>query len=348
MEPLSSNVRLRIAAVLSMAFAIAGCDNGPGKAPLYELAGSAMGTTWSIKVASLPDGTDRIALRDELESLLARTEQALSTYVSGSVLSRFNASRSTDWIAVPVELCTIVDVALGISEMTGGAFDVTVGPLVNLWGFGPDGSISEPPPADQIASVRAATGYRKLHADCDRPALKKDRPDLYVDLSAFAKGYTVDKLAHVLDTRGVVNYLVEIGGELKARGRNARDTEWAIAVEEPLLTGRSVQTIVGLRDSGMATSGDYRNYFRHADTLYSHTIDPRTGAPIAHDGASVTVVAESTGFADAMATALLVLGPDAGMEFADRHAIAAYFLVRSDDGLDERRSERFAAEVSLL
>ena len=331
-----------------LAFAMAGCGPGSGTQPEYELTGSAMGTTWSVTVARLPEDVNRFALREELESLLVTTELALSTYRPESELSRFNASRSTDWVGVPVELCTIIDVALGISEMTGGAFDVTVGPLVNLWGFGPDGSISVPPTDEQVSSAMQATGYEKLHADCDRPALKKDWPELYVDLSAFAKGYTVDKLAHVLDARGVGDYLVEIGGELKARGHNARGTDWAIAIEEPRLSGRAVQTIVGLTDNGMATSGDYRNFFRHADRLYSHTIDPRSGAPVAHDGASVTVIADSTGFADAMATALLVLGPDTGVEFADRHDIAAYFLVRSGDGLDERRSERFAAEVSVL
>ncbi|MEO1202514.1 MAG: FAD:protein FMN transferase [Pseudomonadota bacterium] len=318
------------------------------EASTYELAGAAMGTTWNIKVTDFPEDVDRLALRDDLEALMVSSERALSTYLPGSDLSRFNANTSIDWISVSLELCTIVDIALELGRMSGGTFDVTVGPLVNLWGFGPEGARNDPPGAEQVTSALELTGHQQLEADCDRPALKKARPEVYVDLSAFAKGYTVDKLAYELNARGVSNYLVEIGGELRAHGLNASGKPWSIAIEEPRLSGRSVQTIVGLSDSGMATSGDYRNFFQHEDTLYSHTIDPRTGLPIAHDGASVTVVAESTGFADAMATALLVLGPDDGIEFAERHDIAALFLVRTESGIHERRSAQFETEVSTL
>ena len=327
---------------------LAACGGGDADRPLYELKGAAMGTTWSVKVVDLPDGPVRGDLRDEVESTIVLTEKALSTYLPRSELSRFNASESTDWIGVSSELCVLVDVALGLSEMTGGAFDVTVGPLVNLWGFGPDGGVTEPPAEQAIAAAREAAGYELLHTDCEQPALRKDRADLYVDLSGIAKGYAVDKVAHILNRREIRDYLVEIGGELKAAGKNASGADWAIAIEEPRLEGRAVQTIVGLSDLGMATSGDYRNFFRHEGTLYSHTIDPRSGWPTSHDGASVTVVADSTGFADAMATALLVLGPDDGIEFADRHAIAAYYLVRTGTGFDERRSVAFDEEVSLL
>lgn len=339
---------LRATAALIAALLLAACGERAADPSAYELTGAAMGTTWSVKVTSFPDGVDRLAVRDDLEAMLVTSERALSTYIPKSDLSRFNASRSTDWIDVSPELCTIVDVALKLGRMSDGAFDVTVGPLVNLWGFGPDGNRTEPPSIERIASVLELTGQQKLETDCERPALRKALPELYVDLSAFAKGYTVDKLAYELDARGIENYLVEIGGELRARGLNARGEPWAIAIEEPRLSGRSVQTIVGLSNSGMATSGDYRNFFEHDDTLYSHTIDPRSGLPIAHDGASVTVVAESTGFADAMATALLVLGPDDGIEFAERHDIAALFLVRTEAGIDERRSAQFETEVSTL
>ena len=332
---------------LITAWLLGGCDRGSGEAPVYELTGAAMGTTWSVKVANLPETLDRLALRDDIEALILASERSLSTYLPGSDLSRFNASRSTDWVTVSAELCAVVDISLGLAGMTDGAFDITIGPLVNLWGFGPGDSVTEPPTEKDITAAIAMTGHEKLHSDCDQPALRKDRADLYVDLSAFAKGYTVDKLAHTLDTHGVADYLVEIGGELMARGHNARGEAWAIAIEEPRLSGRAVQTIVGLSDSGMATSGDYRNFFRYADTLYSHSIDPRSGRPIDHSGASVTVVAKSTGFADAMATALLVMGPDAGIAFADRHEIAAFFMQRTDEGIEGRRSAAFANEVAL-
>ncbi len=335
-------------AALVVALLLSACGGDTDRPRQLELNGAAMGTTWSVQVLDLPAGDDRAALRDDVEAAIVRAEQMLSTYIPGSDLMRFNRSGRTDWVDVSDELCSIVDTALTLSEMTGGAFDITVGPLVNLWGFGPDGNVTEPPAEDLIERVGAHTGYRKLEADCGRPALRKASADVYVDLSAFAKGYTVDKVAHILDAREVANYLVEIGGELRGRGLNASGREWAIAIEEPRLEGRSVQTIVGLSDRGMATSGDYRNFFEFDGRLYSHTIDPRTHWPISHAGASVTVVSESAGFADAMATALLVLGPEDGIEFADRHEIAAYFLVRTDAGLAERRSAQFEREVSIL
>ena len=327
---------------------LAACSGEQDRPGVYELAGAAMGTTWSIKLADLPDEVDRAQLRDDVEAMLVSTERTLSTYMPESDLSRFNASRNTDWIAVSLELCATVEAALEFGRLSGGAFDITVGPVVNLWGFGPEGHRSEPPAADQIAAALAETGLEHLDTDCQQPALKKDLASLYVDLSAFAKGYTVDKLGSALRSHGVDNFLVELGGELLARGVNGRGEPWAIAIEEPRLAGRSVQTIVGLDNTGMATSGDYRNFFEHDDRLYSHTIDPRSGEPISHAGASVTVVSDSAGFADAMATALLVLGPEDGIAFADRYDIAAYFLIRTESGIDERRSEHFATEVTLL
>ena len=331
--------------VLTMA-GVAACADRSSKDSLQELTGGAMGTSFSVKLVSLPNAVDLEAIRGQVEQTLAVIEQQMSTYIADSELSRFNAQRSIEWFEVSADLCRVVAEALTLSAASDGAFDVTVGPLVNLWGFGPEGQVTEPPDAGLIAVLRQSIGYDSLHADCSVPALRKAVPDLYVDLSAFAKGYGVDELVTLLDAAAVENYLVEIGGELRMRGSNAYGEFWGIAIETPDTGGRTVQKVVRLTNAAVATSGDYRNFFEHDGRLYSHTIDPRTGYPISHDAASVTVIAETAAFADAMATALLVMGPEIGLEFAEREGIAAMFLVRHDGHVEERASTRFADEVS--
>lgn len=323
-----------------------GCDSSGGRAAEYELNGQSMGTTYSIKLVDPAAGLDRDALGVTLAQALETLESRLSTYDDDSELSRFNASESTDWIPVSDELCRLVESALTISVRTGGAFDVTVGPLVNLWGFGPDGMRNEPPADDSVASLLTLVGYDKLHTDCDVPALRKDKPLIYIDLSAFAKGYAVDRLAGILDAQGQRDYLVEVGGELRLRGHNASGESWAIAVEKPVENSRSVQTVVHLTDCGMATSGDYRNFFEYHGQRFSHTIDPGTGRPVTHAAAAVTVVRDTAAEADALATALLVLGPEQGLAFAAREGIAAYFLLRTGAGIEERSTGEFAALVN--
>jgi thiamine biosynthesis lipoprotein len=325
--------------------ALGACGDSPRERPVQELVGSTMGTTFSIKVIAPPESLDLPALQKDIEAALDGINRTMSTYLSDSELSRFNASESVDWFEVSPELCHAVEAARVVSEFTGGAFDVTVGPLVNLWGFGPAESTYEPPGNDVITAAMQDVGYTKLHVDCAKPALRKETPGIYVDLSAFAKGYAVDEVAQLLDARTLLDYLVEIGGEMRLRGMNARSEPWAIAIETPDRAERSVQTVVHLTDSSMATSGDYRNFFEHEGRFYTHTIDPRTGYPVTHNGASVTVVAESAAFADAAATALLVLGPDTGMKLAEDERIAAYFLLRLDGDFEERMSSHFTARV---
>jgi thiamine biosynthesis lipoprotein len=203
----------------------------------------------------------------------------------------------------------------------------------------------EPPSEEAVQAAMSNTGHARLHVDCEAPALRKDVAGIYVDLSAFAKGHAVDKVADLLDTRALQDYLVEIGGELRLRGINAKNENWAIAIETPDRGARSVQTVLHLTNTAMATSGDYRNFFEYEGRHYSHTIDPRTGFPVTHDGASVTVVADTAAFADAAATALLVMGPDDGLALAERESISAYFLLRLGSGFEERVSSLFANEV---
>lgn len=305
-----------------------------------------MGTTFNVTVID-PDASYATAeLQMQIEGLLAAIDARMSTYRPDSELSQLNSSNTTDWIPVSRELCDVVASALIVSDLSNGAFDITVGPLVNLWGFGPDGIVNTPPSDADVDALRASVGYQNLQTDCAAPAIRKDKPGIYVDLSAYAKGYAVDQTASLLDARNVANYLVEIGGELRSRGLNARGEDWAIGIEKPDYGGRSVQSVFELSDIAVATSGDYRNFFESSGKVYSHTIDPRTGYPVEHNGASVTVVAESAAFADAMATALLVLGPDAGIELAQREGIAAFFQLREEGAIVEFTTERFNTELA--
>jgi len=265
----------------------------------------------------------------------------MSTFLADSEISRFNISRSTAWQPVSLRFCESVEQAEQISSFTDGAFDITVAPLVNLWGFGPGKITDTPPTDDEIAALMPFIGYENLHTNCDTPALKKDIPELMLDMSAFGKGLAVDYIARLLDDRGIGNYLVEVGGELRLRGHNGKGQKWAIGVEKPLTGERRPETIVHLSDTALATSGDYRNFFINDGQRYSHTIDTRTGRPVTHNLASVTIVDDSGSRADALATALLVMGPDRGMELALRENLAVLFLLRDESGIEERSTPAF-------
>jgi thiamine biosynthesis lipoprotein len=333
--------------ILLATLLLGACDRANERLPEFELTGQTMGTTYSVKLVA----ADQQSISDDLAAALAERlaviDSLMSTYDANSELSNFNATEATDWVPVSAELCAIIEQALSISERTRGAFDVTVGPLVNLWGFGPDGDVQEPPSDDVIAAAIHRVGSDKLHTDCAVPALRKDQADIYVDLSAVAKGYAVDQLAVLLEADQWSNFLVEIGGELRMRGHNADSELWAIAVERPADDSREIQSVVRVTDAAMATSGDYRNFFEYDGQRYSHTIDPRSGRPITHNVAAVTVVGDSAADADALATALLVLGPEDGLALAAREKIAAYFLLRTDAGIEQRMTGSFAALVNL-
>lgn len=330
-----------IARILTVvaALTIGACTDD--RLPEYELTGPVMGTSFSVKLVDLPADVDRDELGGMIATRLEDIEQRFSTYRPSSELSQLNDSLTTKWIPVSEEICELVESAIELSKQTNGAFDITVGPLVLLWGFGPGSDRGVPPVDQQVQEARNSVGYEKLETDCTAPALRKELPGISIDLSAFAKGYAVDSVTELLVSRGFSNFLVEIGGELCMRGRNAGNEPWAIAIEKADAGPRDVQTIVSLTDRCMATSGDYRNFFEHEGVRYSHTIDPSTGRPVTHDTAAVTVVAGSAATADALATALLVLGVKDGSALADRRNIAAYFVVRTDDGFAQSATASF-------
>jgi len=320
------------------------CSRGESL-PSFDLSGSTMGTRFNITLIDPPDNLDLDDLRARINERLDSVENLASTYRSDSQLARLNADLSTEWVLVSAELCEMLEAAMSVTLASDGAFDITVGPLVNLWGFGPKFVDQAIPTDDEIAAAMRHVGADKLRIDCQRPALRKSTPNVYIDLSGWAKGFAVDEIAEMLDASLVENYLVEIGGELRMRGLNAANETYTIAVEKPTKNASMTYVVLRVTDAAIATSGDYRNFFESNGTRYSHAINPRTGWPVQHALVGVTVIGESTAYADAMATALLVLGPDDGLALAEKLGLAALFLVQAGDETVERPSTEFAVAV---
>jgi thiamine biosynthesis lipoprotein len=312
------------------ALALAGCAPQPSP---ERIAGGRMGTTYEVVVTHRPAAVTRADLEAAVSDVLDEVDLHLSGWNPGGELVRFNAARATEWVPVSALLAEAVGQSLAVSRESGGAFDVTVGPLVRAWGFGA-GALEEataPAQAD-LDRLRSSVGYRKLESRSDPPALRKSAPDLQVDLDGIAPGLAVDRIAGRLEALGVGDYLVELGGEVRARGRSPAGRPWRIAVEAPLEGQRRPYALVELDGLAVSTSGDYRDFREIAGRRLSHTIDPRTGTPVTHGLASVTVLHASAAMADAWATALMVLGPDEGMALARRQRLAALFLTRAPDG----------------
>jgi len=328
-------------ALVPLLLAAASC--GAAEERLTRLAGATMGTTWAVQVVDLPPALDRGRLEADVAAVLRGIEARMSTWDAASELSRFNAADSTDWFAVSADTRAVVAEALRVSRVTGGAFDVTVGPLVELWGFGPGGREGprRRPEPEAVQAALERVGWRWLETRADPPALRKRRPGLRVDLSAIAKGFAVDAVADRLASAGPTDFLVEVGGELRARGRNLDGTPWRLAVERPRSAEPAPPCLLELADGAVATSGDYRNAFEQDGVRYAHVIDPRTGRPAESRVAAATVVAPTAMEADAFATALLVLPPDEGLRLAEREGLAARLLVRDDAGWVEHRTPRF-------
>ena len=320
---------------------------GDGRLAQIDLVGEALGTTFKVSVVEPAAALDTSALEADILSALARVDALASTWRDDSELAALNASDSTDWIEVSDAFCSALEDSWAVSRTSGGAFDATIGPLVNLWGFGPNGRVVVPPTAAAIDEAMQHVGYDKLELDCDNARVRKSDPQVYVDLSGWAKGYAVDEVAEVLVDRQLANFLVEVGGEMRVSGHNSEARKWAVAIEAPSTSQRVPQSIIRITDTGVATSGDYRNYFEYDGVTYSHTVDPRTGRPVTHDLAAVTVLQASAAFADAMATALLVLGPNEGPELAEHLGIAAYFLIRAESGIEEITTNTFEAVLDL-
>lgn len=335
-----------VGAVLALAgLALAGCSFEPEE-KVWEISGPVFGTEYHINVV-LPDDQARLeTLAAGIEGELEKVDASMSTWRADSELSQLNqAEDQSEWMPLSGPLYEVLRRAEAISELTGGAFDVTIGPVVNLWGFGPQARPEQVPSDQELAEVLAVTGYDKLELREQPPALRAEKPQ-YIDLSAIAKGYGVDAVARYLDSEGIEAYLVEIGGEVRVSGRKPGGDAWRLAIEEPTSDARQVNRIVALESRAMATSGDYRNYYESEGRRFSHTIDPVTGRPIKHNLASVTVIAEDCMSADALATGFNVMGFEQALALATRENIPAYFIVRTENGFQTHQTPAFSSFVT--
>ncbi|TWU39643.1 FAD:protein FMN transferase [Novipirellula artificiosorum] len=320
--------KLSLAACLLLSLVTAIAKAEPPK--ILTLRGRTMGTTYMVKVFDPPAWKADIAA--EIDAELRSVNAQMSTYLKSSELSRFNSWDSTDWFPVSSQTAEVVEAAIDVSKATEGAFDVTVGPLVNLWSFGPDPKTRAVPDAATIATLRESVGYQNLSVRTNPPALKKATPSLKVDLSSIAKGHGVDRVINVLKDAGARNVFVEIGGEVRTIGDKG-GVAWKVGIENPATAGLSnnglsLAAAHPLTDEAMATSGDYRIFFEVEGKRYSHTIDPRSGRPIEHDLASVSVIAKTCMKADAWATAINVLGADAGLSAAQSQGLDVLMIRR--------------------
>lgn len=334
---------LRLFIFFQTALGVAAC------APAEDVvvSGATMGTSYSVRVADceLPDCANQV--RALAEARLAELTQALSHYAADSDISRFNRAGANEWLTVRADTVAVVSAAQQLSARTAGLFDATVVHAVQTWGFGPAAAAGQPPAAASIARSAAVIDYRDVESRAAPAALRKLRPGVGLDLSGIAKGYAVDQLAFLLDANGVRNYIVEIGGELRTRGVQANGRPWRIGIEAPPAeadaVAPTVDYIVAPGLSGVATSGDYRNYYMLAGQRIAHTIDPRTGRPVEHALASATVVATGATEADGLATALMVMGPTAAREFAREQRLAALLFERAGSDVRAWMTDEFRA-----
>ncbi|MFA0414694.1 FAD:protein FMN transferase [Vibrio renipiscarius] len=322
--------------VFASLLVLAGCEKSVEQ---VHLSGPTMGTTYNIKYIEQEGLATADVLQAEIDRLLEEVNDQMSTYRKDSELSRFNQHQTSEPFTVSPQTATVVKEAMRLNGLTLGALDVTVGPLVNLWGFGPEARPDVVPTEEELAARKAYTGIQ--HLSLEGNALSKDIPNLYVDLSTIAKGWGVDVVANYLQSQGVQNYMVEVGGEMRLKGVNREGVGWRIAIEKPSVDERSIQEIIEPGDMAIATSGDYRNYFESDGVRYSHIIDPKTGYPIHHKVVSVTVLDASSMTADGLATGLMVLGEERGMQIANENNIAAFMIVKTDDGFKELASEAY-------
>lgn len=296
-----------------------------------------MGTSYQITIAM--DSDKKEALQSSIDKKLAQINQLMSTYIEDSELSVFNQTKTKNCLELSEETIYVIKSANEVSKKTAGKFDITLAPLIEIWGFDKKQTNNKIPEQKAIQKLLSQIGYQKIQIQSH--CIAKQNPSLSVNLSAIAKGYAVDQIAEIISRNGYSNYLVEIGGEIANSGVNARGLPWRIAIESAATDKRSLQRSISPKGMGIATSGDYRNYFEKDGQRFSHTIDPTTGYPINHRLASVTVLHKETMLADAFATAMMVMGPEASLKFANKNQLAIFMLVKNGDTFNEVYSQAF-------
>lgn len=335
----------RIMVLATCLLCLAACNKDPEQITLH---GKTMGTTYNIKyiddkkINNLPSPE---AIQQQLENLLNVVNNEMSTYQQDSQISQFNKMHEVDKaFPISADFLSVVNESIKINRQTEGALDITVGPLVNLWGFGPDRYLNRVPTEAQIAEKSQSVGIQKLEVQSSpQPALIKKHPQVYIDLSSIAKGFGIDKLSGHLELLGIENYLVEIGGDLRTKGKNLYGEFWHIAIEKPeFVQGTTSQLVVAMDNMGMATSGNYRNYFEDdKGNRLSHIIDPKALHPIRHNLASLTVIAPSAMTADGLATGLYVLGADKALAIAERENLAIFLILKNGNAYETKMSSAF-------
>ncbi|WP_018928153.1 MULTISPECIES: FAD:protein FMN transferase [Pseudomonas] len=314
---------------------LSGCGNGDS---LERFDGPTMGSSYSIQYvrhAGLPAPAE---VRVQVEKILSDVDRQMSTYRSDSDIERFNNLPANHCQTMPAPILELVRVGERLSLQSDGSYDLTVEPLLNLWGFGPQAREEKVPSAEALAEVQQRVGHNHLRIEGDQ--LCKDAA-VEVDFNSIAAGYAVDTIAAELEALGIHDYLAEATGELKAVGKKLDGSPWHIALEEPRDDQQVAERIIAVDGYGVSTSGDYRNYFEQGGRRYSHTFDARTGTPVLHTLASVTVIHPSALMADGLSTLLLILGPERGWDYAQTHDIAAFFVIRADTGFVTRTNQAF-------
>ncbi|PMY70913.1 MULTISPECIES: FAD:protein FMN transferase [Pseudomonas] len=315
--------------------ALAGCGRGDS---LESFGGPTMGSTYSIKYVRRAGLAAPSEVQAQVERILAQIDRQMSTYRSDSDIERFNDLPANSCQAMPAAVLRLIEVGQQLSRDSQGSFDLTVEPLLNLWGFGPQGRGEAVPSDTALAQVRQRVGYTHLRIEGDQ--LCKDAA-VEVDFNSIAAGHAVDRIAARLAEMGIDSYLVEATGELKAVGRKPDGSAWRIALEEPRDDRQLAERVIAVDGYGVSTSGDYRNYFQRDGQRYSHTFDARTGRPVEHGLASVTVIHPAAVMADGLSTLLLILGPERGWDYAEKHDIAVFFVIRADTGFVTRSNRAF-------
>ncbi|MBA2816647.1 FAD:protein FMN transferase ApbE [Candidatus Pantoea persica] len=329
--------------LITAACALSACDLSPVPQAMV-LEGKTMGTVWRVTLAGV-DATRRYALQQAIQQQLDADDGTLSTWKPDSMLSQFNRYQGEAPQPISADMADIVTAALHIGAQTGGAMDITVGPLVNLWGFGPTKQPAQTPTVAQIAAAKAQTGLQHLRVieTAQGQWLQKDLPGLYVDLSTMGEGYATDHLARLMEREGINNYLVSVGGAVLSRGQNAQGNPWRVAIQKPTDRENAVQARVDLQGHGISTSGSYRNYYELDGKRISHVIDPVTGRPIEHKLVSATVIATTALEADGWDTGLMVLGSDKAKALALKQHLAVYLISKEGDRFISWMSPQFAA-----
>ncbi|MBY6187007.1 FAD:protein FMN transferase [Marinobacter hydrocarbonoclasticus] len=323
-------------APLGLALLLLGC--APAQ-QVVSIQGNTMGTSYHISWVQPQTPVEKLTLQAAVDARLEQVNDSMSTWRKDSLISQFNRHDYITPMRIDDDFIRVMREAFRLAELTDGALDVTVGPLVNLWGFGPDGRIESAPSPHEIADAKARVGV--AHLNLDGHFLSKDRPDVYLDLSSIAKGYGVDVAAEVLEQRGIHNYLVEIGGELRLKGQKPENKPWRIAIEQPDEDGREVFNVIEPGEMAVATSGDYRNFFEEDGRRFSHLIDPRTGEPINTRLASATVLAPSSMTADGLATAFIVMGTEPALAVAEREGLPVMLIEKSQEGYQVHYSSAY-------